>query len=153
MMLLCLSLLASCNNDDGPDEPEISFEEQLAIDEGLIDDFLAENNIEAVVDETGLRYVIHEQGEGPFPTIGSDIIVTYEGRYFDGGVFDSSAGSEFQLGSGLIAGWQIGIPKIQPGGSITLYIPSGFAYGTVGRGAIPPNANLIFDINLLGVSN
>lgn len=146
---------ASCsgddNGDDAPAEPEISFEEQLDIDIALIDEYLATNNIEAEIHESGLRYVINEQGEGEMPDARSTVIVAYVGMFFDGEVFDQSNNFEFNL-STLIEGWRIGIPLINSGGSITLYIPSGYAYGSSGiPGNVDPNTNLIFDVSLLGV--
>ena len=151
---MSLLLLVGCNNDDdgGDEEPQISYDEQLEIDTGIIDDYLSDNNIQADIHESGLRYVINEQGEGDTPTGGSVVIAAYEGRFFDGSVFDRASTAEFRL-TGVIPGWQIGLPLIQSGGSITLYIPSGLGYGTNGNplGEIGPNTNLIFDVRILGV--
>ena len=130
----------------------ISYDEQLAIDTAILDEYLAENNIQAEIHESGLRYVVLNQGEGDFPTGGSTVIAAYEGRFIDGSVFDRASGATFRL-SGVIPGWQIGLPLIQSGGSIALYIPSGLAYGTRGNplGDIEANTNLIFDVTILGV--
>ncbi len=151
-MWSCLILLAACKSDDGGNVAELSYEDQLAIDTQILDDYLAERNIEAEIHDSGLRYVITNPGDGERPQGGGRVIVAYEGRFLDGTVFDRSGGIERALG-GFIPGWQIGIPLIKSGGSITLYIPSGLAYGSSGtsNGAIPGNTNLIFDTTLLGV--
>lgn len=138
-------LLSACLGDDGD---FLSVEEQFEIDLELIDDYLEENNITAIVDDSGLRYVINSTGNGDFPEITDRVNVTYAGRLLSNEAqFDSNDSISFQL-SGLIVGWQLGIPKIEEGGSATLYIPSAYGYGTRGQGSIPPNANLIFDITL-----
>lgn len=129
-------------------------EAQLARDIEIIDDFLAENGISAQTDPSGLRYVISEPGAGAVAGLCDQVSVTYAGRLLSTGEqFDASSNPiNFVLG-GLITGWQIGIPLIQPGGSVTLYIPSVYGYGESGIGtSIPGNANLIFDIDLVSVN-
>jgi len=152
ILLFALTVgVISCSKDDEIEDP-ITYEEQLAKDIETIDTYLAEENINAVEDSTGLRYVITEQGTGDSPNLSDNIVVKYEGRLLsDNSVFDSSDELNFPLNR-LIKGWQIGIPKINVGGSITLYIPSGLAYGPSSpSAAVPPNSNLIFDIELLDV--
>jgi FKBP-type peptidyl-prolyl cis-trans isomerase len=72
----------------------------------------------------------------------------------NGTIFDSTATGQtatFQLGK-VIVGWQKGIPLVSSGGNITLFIPPTLAYGPSGSGPIPPNAILVFDIDLVGVN-
>lgn len=147
---LLLIGLAGCLGDDAPQLP-VSFEEQLAKDVELIDQYLANNNIEAEIDSAGLRYVIIEMGDTLPPTSSDSVRVNYEGRLLSNeSVFDQGSNVTFPLNR-LIVGWQIGLPKIKQGGSITLYVPSVYGYGPAGAGggAIPPNANLIFEVDLL----
>ncbi|MTI22042.1 hypothetical protein E1176_13510 [Fulvivirga sp. RKSG066] len=102
--------------------------------------------------ENGLRYVINASGEGSNPNICNSVTVNYVGKLMsNGSVFDKSSNPVTFPLSALITGWQIGIPLIASGGEVTLYIPSVYAYGSRGSGSIPPNANLIFDIDLLEV--
>lgn len=144
MVIVGLSLSGCLNSDDD----FVSAEEQFAIDTAIIDEYLENNSITAIVDPTGLRYIITEEGTGDFPDISDVVNVTYEGRLLsDQTVFDSADSISFPLQS-LILGWQIGIPKIREGGSGTLYIPSGYGYGPQGVAGIPGNANLIFDITV-----
>lgn len=127
---------------------------QLEEDITVIDAYLSENNIENVQEhESGLRYVINEQGTGDFPKLCSQVTVNYQGQLMsDGTVFDQSQNPVTFPLRNLVYGWQIGIPLLQAGGSITLYIPSVYAYGSRGSGeSIPPNANLIFEISLINV--
>jgi len=129
---------------------------QLEEDVNKIDKYLEENNIDAKISNTGLRYVIHDEGLGSTPQAGNIVIVHYVGTFLDGTKFDSSYDRaepfEYTHGVGqVIRGWEEGLSYISETGSITLYIPSVLAYGTQGRGDIGPNENLIFDIDLLSV--
>ncbi len=143
-------MLSGCKDDESA---VLTFEEQLEVDKQILDEYLADNNITAQEDPSGLRYVINELGDGATPDQSSTIRAAYEGTFLDGTVFDGSDDLVFPLRS-LIEGWQIGIPLIQEGGDITLYIPSGLAYGTQGiPGFIPGNANLIFTIELIEIVN
>ena len=66
--------------------------------------------------------------------------------------FDSSTNATFPL-SALVLGWQLVLPLIPAGSKVTLYIPSGYAYGSSGggKGVIPADANLIFEVEILGI--
>ena len=147
--------LSSCGGDDDDDTLNrecLSRQEQFAIDAEVIDNFVAENNIENVqIDEdTGLRYVIHEEGTGQSPTLRNFVEATFEGRLIDGTIFDSGK-VERNLDE-LIGGWQVGLPLIKEGGSMTIYVPSFLGWGCIGSpDEIPPNAVTIFDIELLEI--
>ena len=105
---------------------------------------------------TGLYYEIVQAGTGAKPTPQNTVKVHYTGKLVDGTVFDSSVQRgepvEFPLG-GVIPGWTEGLQLIGAGGKIKLYIPSKLGYGANGApgGSIPPNATLIFDVELLEV--
>ena len=129
---------------------------QLEEDVNKIDKYLEENNIDAKKSNTGLRYVIHDEGLGSSPQAGSIVIVHYVGTFLDGTKFDSSYDRaepfEYTHGAGyVIRGWEEGLSYISGTGCVRLYIPSVLAYGVQGRGDIGPNENLIFDIDLLSV--
>ena len=116
-----------------------------------IDNVLGREGITPLVHPTGIRYTIN-QGSGAQPTRSSSVTVNYAGRIL-GNVtdFDSGQSVTFSL-SGLITGWQVMIPELKVGGSITMYLPSTFGYGRSGQGSIPANAILVFDIELLGTN-
>ncbi len=107
--------------------------------------------------ETGLRYKMIQKGNGAKAEKGKKVSVHYEGSLLSGQVFDSSykrnAPIDFQLGTGqVIPGWDEGILLLQVGDKARFVIPSDLAYGSAGAGGvIPPNATLIFDVELMKV--
>ena len=110
-------------------------------------------------DETasGLRYQILQKGTGKKATKGAGVSVHYKGQLLDGTVFDSSYKRkepiDFNVGLGqVIAGWDEGILLLQVGDKARFVVPSNLAYGAAGAGGvIPPDATLIFDVELMGV--
>ena len=117
------------------------------------------DNVAAGYDETpsGLRYKIIQNGDGKKAAKGSMVSVHYKGQLLDGTVFDSSYKRkqpiDFALGVGqVIPGWDEGIQLLKVGDKARLVIPSNLAYGERGAGGvIPPNATLIFDVELMNV--
>ena len=107
--------------------------------------------------DSGLRYKILENGGGPNAEKGKTVAVHYEGSLLNGQVFDSSFQRNqpisFQLGVGqVIPGWDEGIQLLRVGDKARLVIPSELAYGAAGAGGvIPPNATLLFDVELVEV--
>ena len=102
----------------------------------------------------GMRYVEGNGTGGQRPTVRDQVTVHYTGKLVDGTVFDSSVArgepATFPLG-GLIRAWQEAIPLMTVGDRIELAIPADQAYGPTGRGPIPGNATLMFEIELLGI--
>jgi FKBP-type peptidyl-prolyl cis-trans isomerase FkpA len=95
-------------------------------------------------------------GGGATATSGKVVSAHYTGRFPDGSKFDSSydAGApiEFLLGAGkVIKGWDVGIEGMRVGGKRKLTIPPDMAYGARGGGPIPPNATLVFEVELMAV--
>jgi peptidylprolyl isomerase len=109
-----------------------------------------------VTTDSGLQVAVLEEGEGDSPESGQIVSVHYTGWLEDGTVFDSSVerGTPFQfpLGKGaVIAGWDEGIGLLNLGGRARLIIPSDLGYGERGSGIIPPDATLIFEVELLEI--
>ncbi len=106
---------------------------------------------------SGLKYTDAVVGEGASPEKGKKVTVHYTGKLTDGKKFDSSVDRKepfsFTIGVGqVIKGWDEGVMSMKVGGKRTLMIPPDLGYGARGAaGAIPPNADLIFDVELLGV--
>ena len=107
--------------------------------------------------ESGLRYQFIQRGEGKQAENGKTVSVHYEGSLENGKVFDSSYPRkkpiDFRLGEGqVIEGWDEGIALLKVGDKARFVIPSHLGYGSRGAGgAIPPNATLIFDVELMDV--
>jgi len=111
------------------------------------------NGIKAKAHETesGLQYKIRTLGDGPKPSRVSKVKVHYEGMLMNGFVFDSSYHEEEPVQFSLkrvIKGWQEGISLMPAGSTFTFLIPPELAYGEKGTAGIPPNATLIFDVDL-----
>jgi FKBP-type peptidyl-prolyl cis-trans isomerase len=113
---------------------------------------------DGVRDPSGLVYWDLRVGNGEIAKEGSHVRVHYTGWLANGKKFDSSvdAGTpfDFRIGDGeVIKGWEEGVAGMRVGGKRQLRIPPALGYGAEGTpgGPIPPNANLIFDVQLLGV--
>ena len=117
---------------------------------------MAESNQE-VTTPSGLKYVDQAVGTGDVAVVGKNVSVHYTGWLENGKKFDSSVDRgqsfSFPLGAGrVIKGWDEGVQGMKVGGKRKLTIPSELGYGSRGAGGvIPPNATLIFDVELLGV--
>ncbi len=115
----------------------------------------AEENI--VTTDSGLQYVVITEGEGAAPQTGNRVFVHYVGTLEDGTKFDSSRDRgrpfDFVLGQGqVIKGWDEGVGMMKVGDRRKLIIPPDLGYGARGAGGvIPPNATLIFDVELLRI--
>jgi len=104
---------------------------------------------------SGLQYKVIQPGNGPRPKATDTVNVHYKGTFIDGKTFDSSYDRgepiSFSL-KGVIAGWTEGVQLMPVGATYEFYVPSHLAYGERGAGGvIPPNATLIFVVELLGI--
>jgi hypothetical protein len=113
---------------------------------------------DVVTTASGLQYTIVQKGntEGPSP-VGSEVIkVNYHGTFPNGEKFDSSydRGEPIEFpANGVIKGWVEAMGTMKPCEARTLYVPGKLAYGDKGRGSIPENATLIFNVQLLAVGS
>jgi FKBP-type peptidyl-prolyl cis-trans isomerase FkpA len=110
----------------------------------------------AVVTASGLVYRALKDGTGASPSASDKVKVHYRGTFPDGKEFDSSykrgVPIEFAL-NGVIPCWTEGVQRMKVGGKAKLTCPSGIAYGARGAGGvIPPNATLLFEVELLGIN-
>ena len=119
---------------------------------------LADHTVGFTQTESGLYYMMIQKGKGEVqPNKGQGVSVHYKGTLLDGKVFDSSYNRnqplDFQVGVGqVIPGWDEGIMLLKVGDKARFVIPSDLAYGAAGAGGvIPPNAALIFDVELMAI--
>lgn len=142
--LALLAVLVGCKKFDP--------EKQAEIDEEIIVQYIADNSLTALSSASGLHWVVDSTGTGTQPNNASTVRVRYKGYLTNGAVFDESDidGLTFPL-SGVIQGWQEGIPKFREGGGGILLIPSALGYGNDEVGTIPANSVLVFDVHLIEV--
>jgi FKBP-type peptidyl-prolyl cis-trans isomerase len=138
-----------CGGESG-DEPaditQLEFAQELGVDLGQM-----------TRTPSGLYYQDLVLGEGEEAVVGASVSAHYTGWLHDGTKFDSSLDRgepySFPLGVGqVISGWDEGIQGMRVGGKRKLVIPAELAYGSAGRGTIPPDAPLVFDVELMEVS-
>jgi FKBP-type peptidyl-prolyl cis-trans isomerase FkpA len=152
-LLICLAgFLAACGKDN---KGTFDAEAQFKADTTAIRAFVIKNNIPVLKTSNGVFYQIIAPGTGSTTyTASTKVTADYTGKLLNGTIFDTTAGKspiQFSLG-GVIAGWQIGIPLIQNGGTIRLLIPSYFAYGNSSPNSlIPANSILDFTVTLTNV--
>ena len=108
--------------------------------------------------ESGLEYVIIEEGDGPKVTDGSEVALHYAGfLQTNGSMFDNSIGRDdpltFVTGKNqVIDGFELGVSKLRVGSKAVLFVPSALGYGAQGRPKIPANSDLVFYVEVVGVN-
>ena len=146
LLAFVIILFLSCDNND-PEKVDYKVQNEQDI---LA--YINENNLNAQKSESGLYYVINEEGSGERPTENSDVTVAYKGKFLNGNVFDQSTanGISFNL-QRVIRGWTEGITYFKEGGSGLLLVPSHLGYGSNTTRGIPGGSVLIFNVHLISV--
>lgn len=171
LILICLALgLYSCSNDPSKDNksevvetkniqdnkksPEKRVDNQAAIDDQMIQDYIAKKGLEMKRTKSGIYYRLIKEGNSTKKAQANSTVVTnYKGTLLNGKVFDRSPEEkpiEFPLNR-VIPGWTEGLQLVGEGGTIDLIIPSGLAYGKAQVSVIPPNSVLRFEVDLLEI--
>lgn len=154
------------------EEAAVRAMEQLEKDKEIIANYLEENGIEAQSTESGLSYVVLEEGKGPQAARGDSVVVDFTGSTLEGNMFYTSSRKvaeekgavdqqnpyeplTFVIGAGrMIPGVEEGISLLKEGSKARLYLPSELAYGERGAGNdIKPNQVLSFDVELIDIKN
>jgi FKBP-type peptidyl-prolyl cis-trans isomerase FkpA len=168
-----MSIVAIKNMDDYKKDMEKKQEEmqrqmkekaaqQMPVDDRMLQDYFAKNNIKAQKTASGLYYTIQKPGSGPNVAKGQVASVRYTGKTLDGKVFDSNVDTTVTHNSQLltvpvgahnvIPGMDEGLELLKKGSKATLYMPSPLAYGPQSPSpAIPANSILIFDVEIVDV--
>lgn len=145
LIALLFSGITSCMKTDQFEESE----------QQQIDEFLAEQDIDADPKESGLYYIELIEGTGEVPVEGDTVDVYYRGSFLDGRLFDTNMDSDpfrFTVGTGyVIEGWDEGITYMKKGGEALFIIPSSLAYGSAGTYGIPGYTPLLYEVVLENV--
>src|SRR5262249_31786938 len=140
---------------------------QMPIDDKILQDYFAKNSITAQKTASGLYYTVSKPGSGSNAKPGQLVSMYYIGKTLEGKQFDANVDDGFQLLKGrevftfplgrgqVIKGWDEGVALLNKGAKATLYIPSPMGYGPdgAGGGAIPPNAILVFNVQVLDIKD
>ncbi len=150
--IFLLIFFISCSSDNNNDMPEIieqiDYSEQ---NEEEIIAYISDNNLNATRSDSGLYYVVNEEGTGDKALATDNITVAYKGALTNGNVFDESEEFTADLNM-LIAGWVEGIQNFKEGGSGILLIPAHLGYGGSTIPGIPAGSVLIYDITLISIN-
>ncbi|MDO3695587.1 FKBP-type peptidyl-prolyl cis-trans isomerase [Wenyingzhuangia sp. chi5] len=145
LAITTLFLLTSCLKDDGPKDYTRENEQEIL-------NYLAENNINATKDPSGIYYKIETEGTGDNPIISDVVKVNYSASVLNGNTFsESNDNGSYLTIENLIGGLAKGISLLKPGGSGKIFIPSRLGYGSSDYNNIPAGSVIVFNIELLDV--
>ena len=142
---IILILMVSCSSNDKVKDFTQANEQEIL-------DYISNNNLVAQKSDSGLYYIINEEGTGEQPNFNSNVTVTYKGYFTNGTVFDQNTQGYKTNLRNVIKGWTEGITYFKEGGNGVLLVPSHLAYGPDNYSTIPGGSVLIFDVELLSVN-
>ncbi len=158
-----VSMVAIKSQEDYKKEMDGKAMQQKDVDDKLLQDYLAKNNIKATKTASGMYYTVQAEGKGDMVKLGDTVSINYVGKTMDGKVFDSNTDPSkghmkpltFAAGMHqMIPGMDEGVMMLKKGGKATLYIPSGLGYAERSPGpGVPANSILIFDVDVTDVKH
>jgi len=149
LALLIIAAFGGCNKKTSCDYNECAVKAPDSEIQAVQNYLTSKGITNAVQHCSGMFYVIENNGSDKNPSPCSQVNVTYVGKLTNGTTFDQGTTT---LGlDQVITGWRNGIPKIDQGGFIHLYIPQSLGYGASANGPIPANSILVFDVTLNGI--
>ena len=137
--------MVSCSSNDKVKDFTQANEQEIL-------DYISTNNLVAQKSDSGLYYIINEEGTGEQPNFNSNVTVTYKGYFTNGTVFDQNTQGYKTNLRNVIKGWTEGITYFKEGGNGVLLVPSHLAYGPDNYSTIPGGSVLIFDVELLSIN-
>ncbi|MBD1432798.1 FKBP-type peptidyl-prolyl cis-trans isomerase [Sphingobacterium sp. DN00404] len=138
-------------------------------EEGKLASYISKNKLEPKKTDSGLQYIVKEEGSGNKAVVGDTVVVNYTGSLVNGKIFDTNNAEtakkentfnpmrqyepiRFRVGHDpVIQGWTEGLQLLNKGSKATLLVPSSIGYGERGGGTIPPYAPLVFDVELVDI--
>lgn len=138
-------------------------------EEGKLANYISKNKLDPKKTDSGLQYIVKEEGTGNKAVVGDTVVVNYTGSLVSGKIFDTNDAElakkentfnpmrqyepiRFRVGHDpVIQGWTEGLQLLNKGSKATLLVPSSIGYGERGGGSIPPYAPLIFDVELVDI--
>lgn len=138
-------------------------------EEGKLANYVSKNKLDPKKTDSGLQYIVKEEGSGNNAVVGDTVVVNYTGSLVSGKIFDTNDAElakkentfnpmrqyepiRFRVGHDpVIQGWTEGLQLLNKGSKATLLVPSSIGYGERGGGSIPPYAPLIFDVELVDI--
>ena len=149
LFAMALVLFISCDTEKKTEE-DIDY---VAKNEADIQAYVEENNLTAIRSNSGLYYVIEEEGTGAQAVASSNVTVAYKGYFLNGSVFDQSDEEGITIGlNQVIAGWTEGIAYFKEGGNGILLVPAHLGYGSRDYSGIPGGSVLVFEVTLISVN-
>lgn len=147
LLAITLIIFTSCSKND------IQTIDYVTKNEQEITDYITTKNLTATRTNSGLYYVITEEGTGAQPAASSNVTVAYKGSFINGQVFDQSTEAGYTTSlQNVIQGWTEGITYFKEGGKGLLLIPAHLGYGNYNYSTIPGGSVLIFEIHLISVN-
>lgn len=152
LAIAAVGLMVSCTKKT-KEEPCVDLTVTAdASDSAALANYITSKGIEATYDSRGFYYRISKAGDASRPGFCGKVVVNYAGKLANGQQFDSGNNASFTV-SNLVSGFRYGLNLIGAGGKVTIYLPPSLGYGNDDYGTIAGGSILIFDVDLISITN